>query len=56
MSLAFLGSNNKSNKKAASRRNQRVLGLLFDPDDGGGMYLRNISWLSRNYAECYPTR
>jgi hypothetical protein len=22
-----------------------LLGLIFDPENGGGMYLRNVGWL-----------
>jgi hypothetical protein len=26
-----------------------LLGLLFDPEDGDDMFLRNIGWLSTDY-------
>jgi hypothetical protein len=28
---------------------------LFDPDDGGDMFLRNVAWLSTDYTALYPT-
>jgi hypothetical protein len=31
-----------------------LLGLFFDPDDGGDMFLRNIRRLSMNYLALYP--
>jgi hypothetical protein len=31
-------------------------GLFFDPKDGDDMYLRNVSWLSVDYAELYPRK
>jgi hypothetical protein len=27
-----------------------LLGLSFDPEDGGDMFLRNVGWLSRDYT------
>jgi hypothetical protein len=32
------------------------LNLLFDPEDGGDMFLRNISWLSTDHTGLYPRR
>jgi hypothetical protein len=32
------------------------LGLLFDPEDGGDMFVRNVDWHSLNYTALYPTR
>jgi hypothetical protein len=26
------------------------LGLLFDPEDGGDVFLRNVTWLSTDYT------
>jgi hypothetical protein len=33
-----------------------LLGLLLTPEDGVGMFLQNVSWLSRGYIEIYPRR
>jgi hypothetical protein len=30
-----------------------LLGLLFDPEAGGDVFLRNGCWLSPNYAALY---
>jgi hypothetical protein len=32
------------------------LGLFFDPEDEGDIFLRNVGWLSTNYTELYPRR
>jgi hypothetical protein len=29
---------------------------LFDPENGGDMYLRNVGWLSTDYTTLYPRR
>jgi hypothetical protein len=29
-------------------------GLFFDPEDGGGVFLRNVGWLSVDYTALYP--
>jgi hypothetical protein len=30
--------------------------LFFDPEDGCGMFLQNIDWLSLDYMALYPRR
>jgi hypothetical protein len=33
-----------------------LLGLFYDPEDGGNMLLRNVCRLSTEYAALYPRR
>jgi hypothetical protein len=30
-------------------------GLVFDPEDGGDMFLRNFGYILKDYMELYPT-
>jgi hypothetical protein len=31
-----------------------LFGLLFDPEDGGNMFPRNVGWLLTDYTELHP--
>jgi hypothetical protein len=31
-----------------------LLGILFNPEDGGDMFLRNVGWFSTDYIAIYP--
>jgi hypothetical protein len=31
-----------------------LLGVFFDAEDGGYMFLRNVCWLSTDYTALYP--
>jgi hypothetical protein len=33
-----------------------LLGLFVDPEDGGNMFLRNVSWLPADYTALHPRR
>jgi hypothetical protein len=33
-----------------------LLGLFFDPDDGGEIFLRNVSRFSTDYMALYPRK
>jgi hypothetical protein len=33
-----------------------LLGLLFDPEDEGDMFLQNVIWLSTDNMVLYPRR
>jgi hypothetical protein len=56
-------------RKESQARNQReagnnqslfhlslLLGLFFDPEDGGEMFFGNFGWLSTDYMALYPRR
>jgi hypothetical protein len=43
------GSKTKPSKKPAWK-----LGLVFDPEDRGDMFLRNLGWISKDYTALYP--
>jgi hypothetical protein len=36
--------------------NNNSLGLLFDPENGGGMFIRNVGPLSKDYMVLHPRR
>jgi hypothetical protein len=37
-------------------RSSLVFHLLFNHEDGGDMFLRNVGWLSKDYTTLYPKR
>jgi hypothetical protein len=50
----FLTSSISSKLTATLLHAGFLLLLFFDYEDGGEMFLRNIGWLSVNYAAFYP--
>jgi hypothetical protein len=46
----------RNQRKAASCCTGFLLGIFFDPEDGGDMFLRNVGWLSADYTTLYPRR
>jgi hypothetical protein len=60
ISHPFLVSKNKPSKKPALLATcfhaGFLLGLLFDTETGGGMFLRNVGWHSTDYTALYRHR
>jgi hypothetical protein len=51
----------EKNLQVASRtffvlHNDFLLGLFFDPEDGGDIFLRNVGWVSAVYTALYQRR
>jgi hypothetical protein len=44
------------NQRESRWQAERLLGLVFDPEYGGYMFLRNVGWLSTDYTALYPRR
>jgi hypothetical protein len=42
--------------KAGGKQSSGFLRGLFNYEDVDGMFVRNIGWLSTDYAEFYPRR
>jgi hypothetical protein len=42
--------------RARNQRDSRWEAELFDPEDGGDMFLWNVGWLSADYMAFYPRR
>jgi hypothetical protein len=60
MSPPYSDSNNKPRKKPICASYVLhagfLLGLFFDPDKGGEVFLRNFGPLSTDYTALYPIR
>jgi hypothetical protein len=61
MSPPSSGLKNKASKKSVGKQVASrafhagfLLGLFFDPEDGDGMFLQNVSSLSMDYMALYP--
>jgi hypothetical protein len=52
----YSGSNKPSKLQGGkdTRFHAGILPGLFDPEDGGDMFLRNFNWLSTDYTALYP--
>jgi hypothetical protein len=46
----------ETSMEEAASRSGFLLGLFFNPEDGGDMFLQNISWLSMVYVVLYIRR
>jgi hypothetical protein len=63
--LLLQGRNNTFGKKTSKKAGAKLstcllasllLGLFFDSEDGGDMFLRNVGWHSTDYTALYPKR
>jgi hypothetical protein len=43
-------------RRISRARNQREICKLFDPEDGGDTFPRNVCWFSTDYTASYPRR
>jgi hypothetical protein len=48
-----VSSNKQETNVKAGRKQSFNPGLFFDPEVGGDIYLRKVSWLSTDYAALY---
>jgi hypothetical protein len=57
--VSFSGLKSKQNKRSSTPFLFRVgflIALLFNPEDGGDMFLRNVRWLLTDYTVLYLKR
>jgi hypothetical protein len=52
--MAPPSSTSKNKHESSMKSGGFLLGLFFDPEDGGGMFLRNVGWLSTDYTALCP--
>jgi hypothetical protein len=52
--MLFPSSGLKS--KSSNKPAYFILGSLFNPEDGGGMFLPNVTLVSLDYMALYPRR